>query len=218
MHLTDRDILLVVDVQRDFLPGGALAVRDGDAIVPLVNALAARFAHVALTQDWHVAGHESFASSHPGRAPFDTIELPYGAQVLWPDHCVQGTRGAEFADALAVPHAELIVRKGYRREIDSYSAFCEADGRTLTGLAGYLRERGMTRVFLAGLATDFCVAFSAVDARKAGFDVVVIEDACRAIDTGGSLAAAWSRMREVDVVRMTSGDVRSADPAARIRE
>ncbi|HEX8009898.1 MAG TPA: nicotinamidase [Casimicrobiaceae bacterium] len=202
--LTEHDLLLVVDVQNDFLPGGALAVAQGNAVVPVVNALARRFAHAALTQDWHVPGHLSFASSHPGRAPFETIALPYGAQVLWPDHCVQGTAGAELSTALDVPQAEFIVRKGYRREIDSYSAFCEADGVTRTGLAGYLRERGIRRVFLAGLATDFCVAFSAVDARSAGFGAVVIEDACRAIDTGGSLAAAWTRMNDAGVVRVTS--------------
>jgi nicotinamidase/pyrazinamidase len=202
--LTEHDLLLVVDVQNDFLPGGALAVAQGDAVVPVVNALARRFPHVALTQDWHVAGHLSFASSHPGRAPFETITLPYGPQVLWPDHCVQGTAGAEFSTALHVPQAELIVRKGYRRDIDSYSAFCEADGATHTGLAGYLRERGFGRVFLAGLATDFCVAFSAIDARSAGFSVVVIEDGCRAIDTGGSLAAAWARMNNAGVARLTS--------------
>jgi len=201
---TDRDLLLVVDVQNDFLPGGALAVPDGGAVVPVVNALARRFAHVALTQDWHVAGHLSFASSHAGRKPFETITLPYGPQVLWPDHCVQGSVGAELSTALRVPQAEFIVRKGYRREIDSYSAFCEADGVTHTGLAGYLRERGLTRVFLAGLATDFCVAYSAVDARRAGFEVAVIEDACRAIDTGGSLTAAWSRMQDAGVARVTS--------------
>jgi len=204
---SDRDLLLVVDVQNDFLPGGALAVPDGDAVVPLANTLAQRFAHVALTQDWHVPGHLSFASSHTGRAPFETITLPYGPQILWPDHCVQGSPGAEFSPALSIPGAELIVRKGYRREIDSYSAFCEADGVTLTGLAGYLRERGFDRVFLAGLATDFCVAYSAVDARKAGFEVVVIEDACRAIDTQGSLAHAWARMREAGVQRSTVADV-----------
>jgi len=204
LTLTNRDLLLVVDVQNDFLPGGALAVPDGDAVVPVVNALARRFAHVALTQDWHVAGHLSFASSHPGRAPFETITLAYGPQVLWPDHCVQGSVGAEFSAALRVPQAEFIVRKGYRREIDSYSAFYEADGVTHTGLAGYLRERGFSRVFLAGLATDFCVAYSAVDARRAGFEVVVIEDACRAIDTEGSLASAWLRMNDAGVVRLTS--------------
>jgi nicotinamidase/pyrazinamidase len=204
MSLSARDVLIVVDVQNDFLPGGALAVPGGDAIVPVVNALAQRMAHTVLTQDWHVAGHLSFASSHPGRAPFDTIVLPYGPQVLWPDHCVQGTFGAEFSAALRIPQAELIVRKGYRREIDSYSAFCEADGRTHTGLAGYLRERGFTRLFLAGLATDFCVAYSAVDACGAGFEVVVIEDACRAIDTAGSLATAWERMRAAGVLRQAS--------------
>jgi nicotinamidase-related amidase len=202
-----RDILLAVDVQNDFLPGGALAAPGGDEIVPGINALARRFAHVALTQDWHTPGHLSFASSHPGRRPFETITLPYGSQILWPNHCIQGSVGAEFSSALAVPQAELIVRKGYRREIDSYSAFCEADGATLTGLAGYLRERGLTRIFLAGLATDFCVAYSALDARRAGFEVVVVEDACRAIDTQGSLAAAWERMRNAGVVRVTSNEI-----------
>lgn len=205
--LSERDLLLVVDVQNDFLPGGALAVPDGGAVVPVINTLAPRFAHTALTQDWHCPGHLSFASSHPGRAAFETIELPYGAQVLWPDHCVQGTPGAEFSAALRLPQAEFVVRKGYRREIDSYSAFCEADGVTHTGLAGYLRERGFTRVFLAGLATDFCVAYSAVDARAAGFAVVVIEDACRAIDVGGSLTAGWARMNEAGVTRATSGRI-----------
>jgi nicotinamidase/pyrazinamidase len=202
-----RDILLVVDVQNDFLPGGALAVPDGDGIVPLINRLATRFPHAALSQDWHVAGHLSFASSHPGRRPFDVVALPYGAQVLWPDHCVQETRGAAFSAALSVPQAELVVRKGYRHDVDSYSVFCEADRATRTGLAGYLRERGFTRVFLAGLATDFCVAWSAVDARAAGFEAVVIADACRAIDTGGSLAAAWSRMRDAGVTAIETRDL-----------
>src|SRR5256885_4255589 len=165
--LAERDLLLVVDAQNDFLPGGALAVPDGDAVIPIANALAAHFPHVALSQDWHPAGHLSFASSHAGTKAFDSIELPYGPQVLWPDHCVQGTRGAQFASALHVPQAEFIVRKGFRRTLGSYSAFCEADGTTLTGLAGYLRERGITRVFLAGLATDFCVACTAVDGRHA---------------------------------------------------
>jgi nicotinamidase/pyrazinamidase len=204
---TARDILLVIDVQNDFLPGGALAVPDGDAIVPPINRLATRFPHAALSQDWHAAGHLSFASSHPGRRPFDVVELPYGAQVLWPDHCVQQTPGAAFSPALSVPQAELVIRKGCRRDVDSYSAFCEADRRTRTGLAGYLRERGFTRVFLAGLATDFCVAWSAVDARAAGFEAVVVADACRAIDTGGSLAAAWSRMRDAGVAAIESGDL-----------
>jgi nicotinamidase/pyrazinamidase len=204
---TARDILLVVDVQNDFLPGGALAVPDGDAIVPLINRLATRFPHAALCQDWHAAGHLSFASSHPGRRPFEVVPLPYGAQVLWPDHCVRETRGAAFSPALSVPQAELVIRKGYRRDVDSYSAFCEADRRTRTGLAGYLRERGFTRVFLAGLATDFCVAWSAVDARAAGFEAVVVADACRAIDTGGSLAAAWSQMRDAGVAAIEAGDL-----------
>ena len=207
VRVTARDFLLAVDLQNDFLPGGALGVPGGDEAIGPINALARRFAHVGLTQDWHTPGHLSFASSHPGRAVFDTITLPYGPQILWPDHCVQGTFGAEFAAAVALPKAEVIVRKGYRREIDSYSTFCEADGTTLTGLAGYLRERGFTRVFLAGLATDFCVAYSAVDARKAGFAVVVIEDACRAIDTGGSLEAAWQRMRDAGVTRITSAEL-----------
>jgi nicotinamidase/pyrazinamidase len=197
----DRDILLVIDVQNDFLPGGALAVPRGDEVVPLINRLARRFAHVAFTQDWHTPGHASFASTHPGRKPFETIEVAYGTQVLWPDHCVQGTPGAAFAAALDVPHAALVVRKGHRRDVDSYSAFCEADRVTPTGLTGYLRERGFTRVFLVGLATDFCVAWSAVDARRAGFEAVVIDDACRAIDMQGSLTAAWARMRDAGVVR-----------------
>jgi nicotinamidase/pyrazinamidase len=203
----DTDILLVVDVQNDFLPGGALAVPDGDAVVPLINRLGRTFAHVALTQDWHVREHRSFASSHSGRAPFETTRMPYGEQVLWPDHCVQGTTGAAFAAALDLPHAELIVRKGYRGDVDSYSAFCEADRTTRTGLGGYLRERGFTRVFLAGLATDFCVAWSAIDARAAGFEALVVEDACRAIDTAGSLAAAWEAMRAAGVQRVTSRDL-----------
>jgi nicotinamidase/pyrazinamidase len=207
MQLTDHDVLLVTDVQSDFLPGGRLPVTGGDAIVPIVNALAPRFAHVVLTQDWHPRGHLSFASSHPGRAPFETIELPYGPQVLWPDHCVQGSSGADVSPALVIPHAQLVLRKGYRREIDSYSTFCEADGTTRTGLAGYLRERSLTRVFFAGLATDFCVAYSAVDARAAGFEAFIVEDACRAIDTGGSLAAAWMRMQACGVVRVTSPEL-----------
>jgi nicotinamidase/pyrazinamidase len=197
-----RDVLLAVDVQYDFLPGGALAVADSDAVVAPINAVARRFAHAVLTQDWHPPGHLSFASSHPGRGPFETITLDYGSQVLWPDHCVQGTRGAEISAELDVPHAELVLRKGYRRAIDSYSAFVEADRRTWTGLAGYLRERGFERIFIAGIATDFCVAYSAVDARAAGFAVVVLEDACRGIDVAGSLDQAWTRMREAGVERV----------------
>jgi len=196
--MTGSDVLLVVDVQYDFLPGGALAVPDGDAVVPIVNRMARRFDNVILTQDWHPAGHVSFASSH-GQAPFSTIELPYGRQVLWPDHCVQGSRGAEFVAELDVPHAQAVIRKGYHAHTDSYSAFVEADRGTRTGLAGLLRERGATRVWLCGLATDFCVAWSALDARLAGFDVVVIEDACRAIDTDGSLAAARNAFRDAHI-------------------
>lgn len=183
-------VLLVMDVQNDFLPGGALAVPRGDEVVPIVNRLAARFANVILTQDWHPANHISFASRHPGKQPFETIELPYGTQVLWPEHCVQGSRGAEFHPALAAHHAQAVIRKGYHAHTDSYSALLEADRVTPTGLAGMLRERGLRRVYCCGLATDFCVAWSAHDAQAAGFETFVIEDACRAIDTGGSLAAA----------------------------
>jgi nicotinamidase/pyrazinamidase len=183
------DVLLVVDVQNDFCPGGKLTVPRGDEVVPSVTRIAAQFQHVILTQDWHPAGHHSFASSHVGRQPFETIEVAYGPQILWPDHCVQATHGAQFHADLQIPHAELVLRKGFRPGIDSYSAFYENDRTTATGLAGYLRERGLTRVFLAGLAFDFCVRYSAEDARKGGFDVVVIEDACRGIDVEGSVAA-----------------------------
>ena len=185
---TERDdVLLIIDVQRDFCAGGSLAVPDGDAVVPLIRKLASRFSHVVMTQDWHPAGHQSFASSHVGKKPFDTIDLSYGQQVLWPDHCVQGTSGAEFHADLSIPHCELILRKGYNPAIDSYSAFFEDDRATPTGLGGYLRERGLNRIFLAGLALDFCVRFSAEDAHKLGFEAIVIEDACRAIDMAGSL-------------------------------
>lgn len=186
----EDDALLIVDVQNDFCSGGALAIPGSNEVVPAVNQLARRFRHVILTQDWHPPGHISFASSHAGRMPFDMIDLAYGRQELWPDHCVQGTRGADFHEDLWVPHAELILRKGYRAEIDSYSAFFENDGATPSGLAGYLRERGLTRVFLAGLAFDFCVRFSAEDAKRNGFDAFVVEDACRAIDSHGSLISA----------------------------
>lgn len=183
------DVLLVVDVQNDFCPGGQLAVPRGDEVVPAVNRLGRRFAHVVLTQDWHPPDHLSFASQHPGRRPHETVELAYGAQMLWPDHCVQGTRGAEFHPGLDLPRAELVLRKGFRRMIDSYSALYENDRTTPTGLGGYLRERGLSRLFLAGLALDFCVRYTAQDARGEGFQVVVIADACRAIDVDGSLAA-----------------------------
>lgn len=205
----ERDVLLVIDVQNSFVPGGSLAVPSGEEIVPLINALARRFKHVVLTQDWHPPGHISFASSHPGTKPFEVIDLPYGKQVLWPDHCVQGTDGAKLHPKLDIPHAQLIIRKGFHQDVDSYSAFLEADRKTTTGLAGYLRERGLTRVFCAGLATDFCVAWSALDARTSSFDALVIEDACRAIDTQGSLAAAWKEMLAAGVERVRSEGLES---------
>jgi nicotinamidase/pyrazinamidase len=193
------DVLLAVDVQNDFCTGGALAVPRGEEVVPLINALARRFAHVVLTQDWHPRGHLSFASSHAGAQPFQTVTLAYGPQVLWPDHCVQGTAGADFHAGLDVPHAELIVRKGHNRAIDSYSAFYENDHATPTGLAGYLRERGLRRVFLAGLASDFCVRYSAEDARRVGLEAIVIEDACRAIDLDGSATATHASLAALGV-------------------
>jgi nicotinamidase/pyrazinamidase len=199
MKRDDRDVLVVVDVQNDFCPGGALAVPRGDEIVPAVNQLAAGFAHVILTQDWHPRGHASFASSHPGRHPFETIELPYGQQILWPDHCVQGTEGAAFHPGLDVRHAELVVRKGFRSAIDSYSAFRENDHRTTTGLTGNLKERGFERISLCGLATDFCVLFSAIDGREADFAVSVVTSACRGIDVDGSFARAMRSMNEAGV-------------------
>ena len=198
----DEAALVVVDVQNDFCPGGALEVPDGDAVVPAINRIAPRFAARILTQDWHPPGHRSFASSHPGRAPFETAELAYGEQVLWPDHCVQGTAGAAFHPGLATDGADLVLRKGFRPEIDSYSAFYENDRRTPTGLAGYLRGRGISRLVLVGLATDFCVAWSAIDGVREGFEVAVVEDACRAIDLEGSLAAAWEEMAAAGVARV----------------
>ncbi len=204
MRPGESDVLLVIDVQNDFCPGGALAVPRGDEVVPVINRLAERFAHTVLTQDWHPRGHGSFASAHRGRQPFETIELAYGAQTLWPDHCVQETAGAAFHRDLRVPKAELVVRKGFRAPIDSYSAFFENDKRTATGLTGYLRERGFTRVFLVGLATDFCVQYSAVDARRQGFAAVLIEDGCRGIDLDGSLAAAMASMTAAGVERAAS--------------
>jgi len=196
--------LIVVDVQNDFMPGGALAVPGGDEVVPVVNRLAARFDNVVLTQDWHPRGHASFASSHPGRKPFETIELAYGTQVLWPDHCVQGTAGAAIHSWLDIQKAQLVIRKGHHRGIDSYSAFLEADRKTATGLKGYLKERKIKRLFVCGLAVDFCVAWTALDASAAGFEVTVIEDACRAIDLEGSLERAWSEMTRAGVRRAQS--------------
>jgi nicotinamidase/pyrazinamidase len=203
----DQDVLIVVDMQNDFMPGGALAVGGGDAIVPLVNQLAQNFANVVLTQDWHPKGHISFASSHPGAKPFETIAAPYGVQALWPDHCVQGSAGAALRAGLAIDHAVLILRKGFNRAIDSYSAFMEADRKSATGLAGFFREKAIRRVFVCGLATDYCVAWSALDARTAGFDTFVIEDACRAIDANGSLARAWAQMEAAGVQRIQSAEI-----------
>ncbi|MCJ2046125.1 bifunctional nicotinamidase/pyrazinamidase [Methylobacterium sp. J-078] len=204
---TARDVLLVIDVQGDFLPGGALAVPGGDAVIAPVNRLLGLFPHAVLTQDWHPPGHVSFATSHPGRAPFDTVPLAYGAQVLWPEHCVQGSPGADLSAALEADRAELVIRKGHHRQVDSYSAFLEADRRTPTGLTGYLRERGFTRVVLCGLATDYCVAWSALDARAAGFEALVVEDAVRGIDLDGSVARAWAEMTAAGVGRVTSGAI-----------
>ncbi|WP_374377482.1 bifunctional nicotinamidase/pyrazinamidase [Dongia sp.] len=195
----ENDALIIIDLQNDFCPGGALAVSGGDEIVPLVNRMIAAHDHVVLTQDWHPSGHSSFASSHAGKEPFGSINLAYGSQTLWPDHCVQGSRGAEFHAGLAWTKAELVIRKGFRTGIDSYSAFYENDRTTPTGLAGYLRERGLDRLTLVGLATDFCVAYSALDARRLGFEVVVELDACRGIDLGGSLQAALADMRAAGV-------------------
>lgn len=189
MTITSTDVLIVIDVQNDFCLGGALAVADGDAVIEVIQRVAPNFAHVILTQDWHPQGHSSFASSHPGKRPFEHVQLSYGSQTLWPDHCVQQSRGAEFHSALDLPQAELILRKGFRLGIDSYSAFFENDRTTSTGLAGYLRDRGLTRVFLAGLAYDYCVGYSALDARRLGLEAFVLRDACRAIDLNGSVAA-----------------------------
>ena len=209
MEVNPKDVLLVIDVQNDFCPGGALAVSGGDEVVPLIQRLAPAFQHILLTQDWHTAAHSSFASAHPGAKPFQQIEASYGKQTLWPDHCVQGTIGAEFHPNLDLTKAELILRKGFRPRIDSYSAFFENDRTTATGLGGYLRERGLTRVFLAGLAYYFCVGYSALDARRLGFEAIVLRDACRAIDLGGSVAAIESEFARAGVRRMESTEVRT---------
>ncbi len=205
--MNDHTALLVIDAQYGFMPGGGLPVAGGDAIVPVINRIAPRFTNAVLTQDWHPAGHVSFAASHPGRQPFETIALPYGPQVLWPTHCVQGTRDAALHDDLHVPQAQLVIRKGFHREVDSYSAFLEADRRTTTGLAAYLHARGITALYLCGLATDYCVAWSALDARAAGFEATVIEDACRAIDLDGSLARAWAELAAAGAGRVMSDQV-----------
>ena len=199
--------LVVIDVQNDFCPGGALEVPDGDAVVPVINRIAPRFSACVLTQDWHPSGHLSFASSHAGKAPFETTALPYGEQVLWPDHCVQGTDGAAFHRDLETGGADLVLRKGFRPSIDSYSAFYENDRSTSTGLAGYLRSRGISRLFFVGLATDFCVAWSAIDGAGEGFECTVVEDGCRGIDLDGSLAAAWEQMEAAKVARVDSPEL-----------
>jgi nicotinamidase/pyrazinamidase len=199
-----RAVLIVVDVQNCFVEGGTLPVTKGAEVVPVINRLAPAFENIVVTQDWHTSGHASFASSHSGKKPFETTQLSYGAQVLWPDHCVQGSEDAELHKELKLPKAQLVIRKGYHQAVDSYSAFMEADGKTPTGLSGYLKQRGIKSVYLTGLATDFCVAWTALDARAAGFETSVIEDACRAIDLNGSLAAAWKNMTAKGVRRIQS--------------
>jgi len=199
--------LIVVDVQNCFLPGGSLAVKEGDQVIPVINSIAKGFDNVVMTQDWHTPHHVSFASSHEGKKPFDVIKLAYGDQVLWPDHCVQGTEGARLAKDLSIPQAELIIRKGFHNDVDSYSAFMEADKKTHTGLAAYLKERGIDTVYVTGLATDFCVAWTAIDARQAGLTVYVVEDACRGINVGGSLAKAWADMTAAGVKKIQSSDL-----------
>lgn len=207
MEIRSTDALLLIDLQPDFMPGGALAVTGGDEIVPLVNRLARRFAHVILTQDWHPAGHISFASTHPGKQPYETTSVPYGTQVLWPEHCVQGSSGAAIHPGVDIPHVELILRKGFRSSIDSYSAFLENDRHTPTGLAGYLRDRGLTRIFVAGLAYDFCVRFSAIDGAALGFEMLVIEDGTRAVAHNASVAETHAALKAAGVCEITSSDV-----------
>lgn len=207
MQITPQDVLIVTDVQNDFCPGGALAVADGDAVIPAIHSAASRFEHIILIQDWHTPGHNSFASSHPGKKPFEQIELAYGLQTLWPDHCIQGSKGAEMHPALQLPRAELILRKGFRREIDAYSAFFENDRITPTGLAGYLSERALNRVFLVGLAYDYCVAYSALDARRLDLTAVILRDACRAIDLNGSVAAIERELAAAGVELMNTDDL-----------
>ena len=202
-----KSALIVVDVQNCFVTGGTLPVKDGEGVVPIINKLSAGFQNIVVTQDWHTPGHASFASTHNGKKPFETTKLSYGTQVLWPDHCVQGTEDAALHKDLKLPTAQIIIRKGFHKEMDSYSAFDEADHKTATGLGGYLKARGIKTVYVTGLATDFCVAWTAMDARKAGFNVYVIEDATRAIDLNGSLAAAWKQMTAKGVKRIQSSDM-----------
>jgi len=207
IKIDDKSALIVVDVQNCFLPGGSLAVKDGEQVIPVINRIAKGFANVVMTQDWHTPDHVSFASAHAGKKPFDVIKLRYGDQVLWPDHCVQGTAGADIGKDIAIPQAEPVIRKGYHKDMDSYSAFLEADHETPTGLDGYLKQRGLQTAFITGLATDFCVAWTAMDARRFGFTTYVIEDACRGIDIQGSLAAAWAAMEKAGVKRIKSEDL-----------
>lgn len=207
MDIAPNDVFIVIDVQNDFCPGGALAVTDGDAVIEPIHRAAQHFEHIILTQDWHTADHGSFASAHPGKKPYEQIELSYGPQTLWPDHCVQGTRGADFHPALQLTRAELILRKGFRRSIDSYSAFFENDRSTATGLGGYLAERGLKRIFLAGLAYDYCVGYSALDARRLGLAAVILRDACRAIDLNGSVAEMERQFMAAGVELMNTADL-----------
>jgi nicotinamidase/pyrazinamidase len=207
MQIAPQDVLIIIDVQNDFCPDGALAVPGGDSVLAPIHQIAPHFQHIILTQDWHPADHSSFASAHAGKKPYQQIELSYGTQTLWPDHCVQGSKGAEFHPALHLPQAELILRKGFRPQIDSYSAFFENDRVTPTGLAGYLRERNLTRIFLAGLAYDFCVGYSALDARRLGLQVVIIRDACRAIDLNGSVATIEAAFAQAGVLLIESADL-----------
>jgi nicotinamidase/pyrazinamidase len=202
-----KSVLIAVDVQNCFVEGGTLPVAKGSEVVPVINRISTAFENIVVTQDWHTKGHASFASAYDGKKPFETTKLSYGTQVLWPDHCVQGTKDAELHKDLSLPSAQLIIRKGYHPKVDSYSAFMEADAKTATGLSGYLKQRGIKTVFVTGLATDFCVAWTAIDARAAGFEVYVVEDACRAIDLNGSLAAAWKNMAAKGVKRIQSDDI-----------
>ena len=202
-----KSVLIAVDVQNCFVEGGTLPVAKGSEVVPVINRISTAFENILVTQDWHTKGHASFASAYDGKKPFETTKLSYGTQVLWPDHCVQGTKDAELHKDLSLPSAQLIIRKGYHPKVDSYSAFMEADAKTATGLSGYLKQRGIKTVFVTGLATDFCVAWTAMDARAAGFEVYVVEDACRAIDLNGSLAAAWKNMAAKGVKRIQSADI-----------
>ena len=202
-----KSVLIAVDVQNCFVEGGTLPVAKGSEVVPVINRISTAFENIVVTQDWHTKGHASFASAYEGKKPFETTKLTYGTQVLWPDHCVQGTKDAELHKDLSLPSAQLIIRKGYHPKVDSYSAFMEADAKTATGLSGYLKQRGIKTVFVTGLATDFCVAWTAMDARAAGFEVYVVEDACRAIDLNGSLAAAWKNMAAKGVKRIQSADI-----------